>query len=169
MRAKNGAPKPRRLGGFAGEPRPTDGSLSGSATVSSEAAKALAAVYAVSSRRPPPSKPTGDDQRAALDKFMIPASIAVAAKLGANVRDDMIGGIPIVRILPAGYKPNGRTLIYTHSGAYTSQIGRHSGWLTRGAARPRPRRCRSVRRAQASLDGRSRARPARQSACRHSC
>ncbi len=93
------------------------------ATVSPEAAKALAAIYAVSSRRPPPSKPTSlkdwDDQRAALDKFMIPASNAVAAKLGANVRDDVVGGVPVVRILPAGYKPNGRTLIYLHGGAYT--------------------------------------------------
>ena len=93
------------------------------ATVSPEAAKALAAVYAVSSGRPPPSKPTSlkdwDDQRAALDKFMIPASNAVAAKLGASVRDDIIGGIPVVRILPAGYKPNGRMLIYLHGGAYT--------------------------------------------------
>ena len=93
------------------------------ATVSPEAARALAASYAVSSRRPAPSKPTSlkdwDDQRAALDAFMIPASNAVAAKLGASVRDDAIGGVPVVRIVPAGYKPNRRMLIYLHGGAYT--------------------------------------------------
>ena len=79
------------------------------ATVSPEAAKALGAIYAVSSQRPPPSKPTS----------VMPASSAVAAKLGASIRDDLIGGVPVVRILPAGYKSNGRTLIYLHGGAYT--------------------------------------------------
>ena len=92
-------------------------------TVSPEAARALTAIYAVSSRRPPPSRPTSlkdwDDQRAALDKFMVPASSAIAARLGASVRDDTVGGVPVVRILPAGYKPNGRMLIYLHGGAYT--------------------------------------------------
>lgn len=92
-------------------------------TVSPEAAKALTAIYAVSSRRPPPSKPTSlkdwDDQNAALDKLMIPASDAIVARLGASVRDDRIGGVPVVRISPAGYRPNGRTLIYLHGGGYT--------------------------------------------------
>ena len=93
------------------------------ATVSPEAAKDLAAIYAVSSRLPPPTKPTSlqdwDRQREALDKRMIPASNAVVAKLGASVRDDQIGGVPVVRIFPAGYKPNGYTLIYLHGGGYT--------------------------------------------------
>ena len=93
------------------------------ATVSPEAAKDLAAIYAVSSRRPPATRPMSlkdwDDQREALDKLMIPASNAIVAKLGASVRDDRIGGVPVVRIVPAGYKPNGRTLIYLHGGGYT--------------------------------------------------
>ena len=92
-------------------------------TVSPEAAKDLAAIYAVSSRLPPATKPTSvedwDRQREALDKRMIPASNAVVAKLGARVKDDQVGGVPVVRIFPAGYKPNGRTLIYLHGGGYT--------------------------------------------------
>ena len=92
-------------------------------TVSPEAAKDLAAIYAVSPRLPPPTKPISvqdwDRQREALDKRMIPASNAVVAKLGASVRDDQIGGVPVVRVLPANYKPSGRTLIYLHGGGYT--------------------------------------------------
>ena len=92
-------------------------------TVSPEAAKALAAIYAAASRRPPANKPTSleawDNQKDALDRIMIPASNALVAKLGASVKDDRIGDVPVVRILPAGYKPNGRTLIFLHGGGYT--------------------------------------------------
>ena len=92
-------------------------------TVSPEAARDLAAIYALSARLPPPVKPTSlqewDRQREALDRRMTPASNAVVARLGASVRDDRIGGVPVVRVLPAGYKPNGRTLIYLHGGGYT--------------------------------------------------
>ncbi len=93
------------------------------ATVSSEAAKDLSAIYAASSHLPPPTKPTSvedwDRQREALDKRMTPASNALVAKLGASTRDDQIGGVPVVRIFPANYKPNGFTLIYLHGGGYT--------------------------------------------------
>jgi epsilon-lactone hydrolase len=92
-------------------------------TVSPEAAKDLAAIYAVSSRAPPRTKPMSqqdwDSQREELDKRMLPASKALADKLGASVQDDQIGGVPVVRIQPAGYKPNGRALIYLHGGGYT--------------------------------------------------
>ncbi len=93
------------------------------ATVSPEAAKTLTSIYAMSSRRPPPVQPTSlkdwDDQREVLEKRMIPASNAVVAKLGATVRDERIGDVPVLRILPAGYRPNNRTLIYLHGGGYT--------------------------------------------------
>ena len=92
-------------------------------TVSPEAAKALASIYATASRRPPANKPTSfavwDAQKDALDRLMIPASNALAAKLGASLKDDRIGDVSVVRILPAGYKPNGRTLIFLHGGGYT--------------------------------------------------
>ena len=93
------------------------------ATVSPEAARDLTAIYAVTSKQPPATKPASiedwDRQREALDKRMIPASNAIVAKLGASVQDDQLGGVPVVRIRPAGYKPNGRTLIYLHGGGYT--------------------------------------------------
>ncbi|MGY2737045.1 alpha/beta hydrolase fold domain-containing protein [Sphingomonas sp. UYP23] len=92
-------------------------------TVSNEAAKVLAAVYAVSSKQPPQTKPVTladwDRIREATDKRMILASDAIVAELGASVQDDQIGGVPVVRILPANYKSNGHTLIYLHGGGYT--------------------------------------------------
>ena len=94
-----------------------------SATVSPEAARALGAIYAASSRRPPAIRPVTledwDRQRADLDKFMTPASNAVVASLGVSVQDDQLGGVPVVRIHPAGYRPNRHTLIYLHGGGYT--------------------------------------------------
>ena len=93
------------------------------ATVSPEAARSLAAIYAVTSKQPPAAKPASiedwDLQREALEKRMIPASNAIVAKLGVSVQDDWIGGVPVVRILPGKYKPNGLTLIYLHGGGYT--------------------------------------------------
>ncbi len=92
-------------------------------TVSPQAAKDLAVIYASSSRRPPPSKPTSlkdwDDQREAIDKLMTPASNAIVAKLSASVQDDRIGNVSVVKIRPAEYEPNGRALIYLHGGGYT--------------------------------------------------
>ena len=92
-------------------------------TVSPEAAKDLAAIYAVTSKQPPATKPASvedwDRQREALDRRMIPASNAIVAKLGASVQDDQLGGVAVVRIRPQGYKPNGRMLIYLHGGGYT--------------------------------------------------
>ena len=99
------------------------------ATVSPEAAKALSTIYAASSARPPPSKPTSlqdwDRQRDALNTRMLAASKVLADKLGASIRDDQIGGVPVVEVLPAGYKSNGRTLIYLH-GAYSTRFNAHS-------------------------------------------
>ena len=93
------------------------------ATVSPEAARDLTTIYAVTSKQPPATKPASiedwDRQREAVDRRMIPASNAVVAKLGVSVRDDRIGDVPVLRILPARYKPNGRTLIYLHGGGFT--------------------------------------------------
>ena len=93
------------------------------ATVSPEADRDLTAIYAATSRRPPETKPASvedwDRQRENTDRFMIPASNAIVAKLGASVQDDQMGGVPVVRIRPAGYKPNGRTQIFLHGGGYT--------------------------------------------------
>ena len=92
-------------------------------TVSPQAAEALGGVYTMMSRSPPLSKPATlqdwDRQREALDKRMQPASQALAARLGASVQDEQVGGVPVVRIRPANYKPSGHTLVYLHGGGYT--------------------------------------------------
>lgn len=93
------------------------------ATVSPEATRDLTAIYAATSRRPPEIKPASiedwDRQRENTDRFMTPVSNAIVAKLGASVQDDQLGGVPIVRLRPAGYKNTGRILIYLHGGGYT--------------------------------------------------
>lgn len=92
-------------------------------TVSAEAAKSLAAFYALMSRQPPETKPESiedwDRLRIALDRRMIPASDAIVAELGASIQDDRLGGVPVVRIRPANYKPAGTVLVYLHGGGYT--------------------------------------------------
>ncbi len=92
-------------------------------TVSPAAAAALVPIYAAAAKQPPPTRPVSpedwDRQREALDRRMIPASNAIVAELGATVVDDRLGGVPVVRIRPAAYKPNGRALIYLHGGGYT--------------------------------------------------
>lgn len=109
-------------GTVAGAAEPT-GRFQVPGTVSPEAAQALTALYTVMSKQPPEAKPASiedwDRLREALDKRMIPASHAIVAKLGASVQDDRLGGVPVVRIRPANYKPNGPTLIYLHGGGYT--------------------------------------------------
>lgn len=93
------------------------------ATVSPEAAKDLAAVYGASAIAPAPSRPASPDdwdrQRDALEKRLTPPSKALADKLGVTLTDDQLGGVPVVRVRPAGYKASGRLLIYLHGGAYT--------------------------------------------------
>ena len=93
------------------------------ASVSSEAVRDLAAGYAFAAKQPPETKPASvedwDRLREALDKRMIPASNAIVAKLGVGLTDDRLGGVPVVRVRPANYRPNGRTLIYLHGGGYT--------------------------------------------------
>ena len=98
-------------------------------SVSPEAARDLSAIYAVTSKQPREAKPASledwDRIREALDRRMIPTSNALVAKLGASTQDDQLGGVPVVRIRPAGYKPNGRLLIFLHGGGYT-RMSAHS-------------------------------------------
>lgn len=74
------------------------------ATVSPEAARDLTAIYAATSRRPPEVKPASiedwDRQRENTDRFLIPASNAMVAKLGASVQDDQLV-VGIRHLVPA--------------------------------------------------------------------
>ena len=93
------------------------------ASISPEAASKLGAIYALSSRRPPASRPMSvgdwDREREALDKRMTPVSDALVAELGVGWRNDQVGSVPVVRILPAAHRPPGRTLVYMHGGGFT--------------------------------------------------
>ena len=92
-------------------------------TVSAEAARDLAPVFAVNATLPPPVRPVSlddwDRQNAAIEQRFAPRSKAYADKLGVIMTDDRIGGVPVVRLRPAGYRPGGPLLIYLHGGAYT--------------------------------------------------
>jgi acetyl esterase/lipase len=98
------------------------------ATASLEAAKELTAYYEFRARLPAASRPTSledwDRQREVFEKTGTAASSALANKLGAFVDDDRIGGVPVLRVRPAGFKPNGRTLVFLHGGGYTRLGGR---------------------------------------------
>ncbi len=93
------------------------------ATVSPEAAKDLTAAYGVAAGLPVPSRPASPEdwnrQKDALEKRITAPSKALADKLGVTLTDDQIGGVPVVRLRSAGYRPNGRLLIFLHGGAYT--------------------------------------------------
>ncbi len=92
-------------------------------TVSTQAAKDLSITYRTTAAAPAASKPTSTEdwahRRALLEKHLIPLSKASTDKLGVTLTDEEIGGVPVVRLRPAGYKPNGRLLIFLHGGAYT--------------------------------------------------
>ncbi|MFN6981064.1 MAG: alpha/beta hydrolase [Brevundimonas sp.] len=47
-----------------------------------------------------------------------PSNQAIAAQLGTTIRRDVLGGLPVVRILPRGGVSGGRALVYIHGGAY---------------------------------------------------
>ncbi len=98
------------------------------ATVSAEAKTELSAFYDIWARMPAASRPiTLDDwdrQREAIETLGAATSAALANKLGASVEGDQIGGVPVFRIRPPGFKPNGRTLVFLHGGAYTRLGGR---------------------------------------------
>lgn len=93
------------------------------ATVSPQAEKDLTNTYRVAATLPALPKPIStedwDRRQDFIEKRFGPLSKALAVKLGVTLTDDQVGGVPVVRLRPAGYKPNGRLLIYLHGGAYT--------------------------------------------------
>ncbi len=92
-------------------------------TVSVQATKDLSIAYRATAAAPAATEPKSAEEwahrRALLEKHLIPLSKASADKLGVTLTDEQLGGVSVVRLRPAGYKPNGRLLIYLHGGAYT--------------------------------------------------
>jgi acetyl esterase/lipase len=109
------------LGGAA-PPEPVD-RFAIPSTVSPEAARALSTIYGLVKRQPKLKKPTSaedwDRQNAAVTALIGPLSSKTAKDLGVTTSTDMLGGVPVIRVRPKGYKANGRTLLYLHGGGYT--------------------------------------------------
>jgi epsilon-lactone hydrolase len=92
-------------------------------TVSPEAAAGLSKLYAMRAHAPQRERPkTQEDWDAAnaqLAKIGGPMSAAAADALHVTRTEDRLGGVPVLRVRPANYKPGGATLLYMHGGAYT--------------------------------------------------
>jgi epsilon-lactone hydrolase len=101
-------------------------------TVSAEAKGALgkfyAAVeaYAQSPQPTPVTQEDWDQQSAMIATAFGPMAQANADALCVVVKDDTLGGVPVVRITPPNYRTRARTLIYLHGGAYTAFSARTS-------------------------------------------
>ena len=92
-------------------------------TVSPEAAAGLSKLYAMRARTPqrerPKTQEDWDRANAQLDKIGGPMSAAAADALHVTRTEDHLGGVPVLRVRPASYKPGGAILLYMHGGAYT--------------------------------------------------
>lgn len=95
-------------------------------TVSPEARAMLAGLYASMRKyagvfKTEPANAAEWDRRNALIKKVIGTqSQALARSLQVTLKDDTIGGVPVVRVTPPGYRPHGRVLVYIHGGGYVS-------------------------------------------------
>ena len=92
-------------------------------TVSPEAASGLGKLYATRVHAPqrerPKTQEEWDQANAQLAKIATPMSAAAADALHVTRTEDHLGGVPVVRVRPANYKPGGAILLYMHGGAYT--------------------------------------------------
>ncbi len=92
-------------------------------TVSPEAAAQLSKLYAVLARVPRRERPQTledwDRANAQLDKIARPTSTAAADALHVTRTEDHLGGVPVLRVHPANYKPGGPVILYIHGGAFT--------------------------------------------------
>ncbi|WP_051376992.1 alpha/beta hydrolase fold domain-containing protein [Agrobacterium tumefaciens] len=93
-----------------------------SKTVSPEAAAILKPLYEASQLSPEPVRPTSeaefDSANREMDAAFAPANEQLAVKLGVTIRRDVLGGVPIVRIIPSDHDASSRLLVYVHGGAY---------------------------------------------------
>ena len=91
-------------------------------TVSPEAKAALTKVYASVQRlRRSPEPRTAEEwdrRNAALAAVLGPMVRANADALRVAVKEDSLGGVPVLRVTPPGHRPGRRTLLYVHGGGY---------------------------------------------------
>lgn len=91
-------------------------------TVSAAAAQGLAAMYSARKGMPPFERPTSladwDRKNAQASAFIGPSNEALAKRLCVTTSADDFGGVPVIRIRPKDYRPDGRLLVYLHGGGY---------------------------------------------------
>jgi acetyl esterase/lipase len=92
-------------------------------TISPEAARGLRTLYGLIKAQPKRKKPLSaedwDRQNARISAIVSPLNMKTLKELDATTATETLGGVPVIRIRPKGYKANGRTLIYLHGGGYT--------------------------------------------------
>ena len=93
------------------------------ATVSPEAMAQLSKLYARLAHAPkrerPKTQEDWDRANAQLGAIAAPISTATADALHVTRTADRLGGVPVLRVRPANYKPGGPLILYLHGGAYT--------------------------------------------------
>ena len=91
------------------------------ATVSPEAAAGLSKLYAMRAHTPKRERPKTQEDwdlaNARLGKIAGPMSAAAADALHVTRTEDHLGGVPVLRVRPANYKPGGAIMLYLHGGA----------------------------------------------------
>ena len=93
-------------------------------TVSSEAAERLRAFYRIAAAAPAPVKPVSledwDRNRQQSEAGPTKLGKALLEKLSPTIKSETIGGVPVLRIRPTGWRPTGRVLVYLHGGGYVT-------------------------------------------------
>ena len=109
--------------GVAQEPATSAERFTVPATVSPEAAAQLGKLYAMRAHTPKRERPKTQEDwdlaNAQLAKMAGPMSTAAADALHVTRTEDHLGGVPVLRVHPANYKPGGPVILYMHGGAYT--------------------------------------------------
>ncbi len=99
-------------------------------TVSPQAAAVLKLFGTFLRNAPAPTKPASvadwDRKRAESDAFAAQLNKPVIDRLKPTVSEEKLGGVPIVRVRPAGWRPTGRTLVFIHGGGYVTGSARAS-------------------------------------------
>jgi acetyl esterase/lipase len=82
--------------------------------------------FADAPQDPPVTHEDWDARNARASSAIGPIVAATADALGVAVQDDVVGGVPVLRIRAPGYTPRDRTLIYAHGGGYVLFSARSS-------------------------------------------
>jgi monoterpene epsilon-lactone hydrolase len=110
--------------------QPTVDRFSVASTVSPEATARLKLFGTFLRAAPKNVKPQSiadwDRKRAESVAFADQLNKPVLDKLKPTITEEKLGGVPIVRLRPAGWRPTGRTLVFIHGGGYVTGSARAS-------------------------------------------